>query len=364
MVQETNEIELLIADYYSRYRRFLPWLIGILVVFWATQSVFYQVDAESEAVVLRLGRLHKTSPPGLHTKLPWPIDQVTLVPVRRTQSLEFGFTTVEAGRVSQYRTSAEEEEVSRMLTGDLNLAIVEWILQYNIKDAYKYLYKIGGQPLSGQTSVDDTIRDVSESVMRRLVGDASVDEVITIGRDQIASRARIEIQKTLDDFESGVHVITVQLQAATPPNQVKDAFDEVNRAKQSKERVVNEALGQKNSVIPAARGQRDRMISEAEGYRERVVLEMQGRANAFLAQLTEFEKAPEVTRTRLYLQAMEEILAQVDSKTVIDESIRGVLPLLNLESGPLPVGKSIRPSSAPPSRTRTTPRSSAKGGRR
>jgi membrane protease subunit HflK len=341
----------------------MPWIFGVIVAFWALGSVFYQVEAESEGVVLRLGKHLKTSPPGLHAKLPWPIDSVTNVPVRRIQTLEFGFATVEAGRVSQFRTTSEDEDVARMLTGDLNLAIVEWIVQYQIKDAYSYLYHIGGDPHSGLTPVDDTIRDVSESVMRRLVGNASVDEVITIGRDQIASRARGEIQKTLDDFESGVDVITVKLQAATPPNEVKDAFDEVNRAKQSKERVVNEALGQKNSVIPAARGQRDRFISEAQGYREKVVLEMRGRANAFLAQLTEFEKAPEVTRARLYLETMEEVLAGVESKTVIDESIRGVLPLLNLDAAPSGSPGTARPASPAQSRTGISTSPGTKGGR-
>lgn len=362
MAKETNEIELLILDYYHRYRRFIPWVIGAFVVIWGFQSVFYQVDAGAEGVVLRFGGHLKTSPPGLHTKLPWPIDQVTQVPVQRVQSLEFGFATVAAGRVSQYRTSPSAENVSRMLTGDLNLAIVEWIVQYRIKNAYDYLYQIGGRPMSGLTPVDDTIRDVSEAVMRRLVGDASVDQVITIGRDQIASQARSEIQKMLDEFNSGVDVITVQLQAATPPQEVKDAFDEVNRAKQSKERIVNEALGQKNSVIPAARGQRDRIISEAEGYREKVVLTMKGRANAFLAQLTEFEKAPEVTQTRLYLQTMEEILAQVESKTVIDKSIRGVLPFLNLDAQQAGTPRILQPA---PSRSGTRPlqQSSRKGGR-
>jgi membrane protease subunit HflK len=219
-----------------------------------------------------------------------------------------------------------------MLTGDLNLAHVEWIVQYRIKDSKDYLFQIGGHPDS-KLAVEDTIRDVSESVMRKSVGDASVDEVITIGRDQIASDAKVEIQKMLNEYKAGIEIVTVKLQAATPPEEVKDAFDEVNRARQNKERVVNEAMGERNRMVPAARGQRDRIISEAEGYRERVVRETQGRANAFVAQLAEFEKAPEVTEARLYLTAMEEVLGQAESTTVIDESIRGLLPLLNLEAG-------------------------------
>ncbi len=169
--------------------------------------------------------------------------------------------------------------------------------------------------------------------MRKLVGDASVDEVITIGRDQIASDARVEIQKMLNKFETGVDVVTVKLQSATPPDEVKDAFDAVNRAKQNKERAINEARGERNRQVPAARGKRDQAISEAQGYHERVVKTTTGRVNAFLAQLAEYEKAPEVTRTRLYLETMEEILSAVDSKIIIDESVRGLLPFLNLGEG-------------------------------
>jgi len=178
--------------------------------------------------------------------------------------------------------------------------------------------------------VNDTIRSVSEAVMRKLVGDASVDEVITIGRDQIASDAKVQIQEMLNKFDTGVEVVTVKLQSATPPEAVKDAFDAVNRAKQDKEREINKARGERNRQVPAARGKRDRAVSEAEGYRERVVKTMTGRVNAFLAQLAEYEKAPEVTRTRLYLETMEEILSAVDSKIIIDESVRGLLPFLNL----------------------------------
>ena len=166
--------------------------------------------------------------------------------------------------------------------------------------------------------------------MNVLIGDASIDEVITIGRDQIASDAKVGIQDMLNKFETGVKVVTVKLQSATPPDEVKDAFDAVNRAKQNKEQVINEARGERNRQIPAARGKRDQAISEAQGYRERVVKATTGRVNAFLAQLAEYEKAPEVTRTRLYLATMEEILAAVDSKIIIDESVRGLLPFLNL----------------------------------
>ena len=329
------DIEFLIRHYWRQYRRQIVTALVVLVVLVAGSSLFYAVEADGDGVVLRLGKYVRTTLPGLHMKLPYPIEVVYEVPVQRIQSLEFGFATTEAGRVTRYApTSTEQGKIAQMLTGDLNLAHVEWVVQYRVKDPYNYLFKIGGSSREG-IAVADTIRDVSEAAMRKLVGDASVDEVITIGREEIASHAKVEIQQLLDGFAAGVEIVTVKLQSATPPDSVKDAWNEVNRARQNKERVVNEALGERNRQIPAARGQKDRIISEAEGYRERVVREMTGRANAFLNQLAEYEKAPEVTRTRLYLEAMEEILAAVQDKVIIDASVRGVLPLLNLDAAAL-----------------------------
>jgi membrane protease subunit HflK len=332
MEHTSSPIEVVIRHYAKRYRGWIFFGLIFFLAVWVGGSVFYSVEADSEGVVLRFGKYSKTTLPGLHTKWPWPIDTVMVVPVQQIQTLEFGFGTIDPGQVTRYAPQTPEHEtIARMLTGDLNLAHVEWIVQYRIKDAQHYLFRIGGDR-SNKVAVENTIRNAAEAVLRKLVGDRSVDEVITRGREEIASEAKREIQEMIDNFEAGVEVVTVKLQSATPPEAVKDAFDAVNRARQNKERVVNEARGERNRVIPAARGQRDRVISEAEGYRERVVPEMTGRANAFLAQLAEYEKAPEVTRTRLYLEAMEETLAQVDSITVIDESVRGLLPMLNLGS--------------------------------
>ena len=326
-------------------------LVVLIVLFLGT-SMFYRIDASDEGVVLLFGAYEETVSPGLHWKLPWPIETVYQVPVQRIQSLEFGFETDEPGRVTQYvPTSSEALAVSEMLTGDLNLGHVEWIVQYRVKDPLQYLFKVGSTENVGRTglprgdvnpAVPDTIRDVSESVMRKLVGDSSIDYVLTIGRDQLAKDAEILIQKELDGFEAGVDIVTVKLQTTSPPTErVQDAFQEVNRARQKKEQVVNEALGERNSKIPAARGAKDRAIAEAEGYQNRIILETTGKIKAFLAQLTEYEKAPDVTLKRLYLEAMEEILSQAGGKTIIDDSVRGVLPLLNLDQGaPLPGAKS------------------------
>ncbi len=338
-------------DQIARWRRLALVGLVVLVVLFLGRSMFYRVDASDEGVVLLFGEYQETVSPGLHWKLPWPIETVYQVPVQRIQSLEFGFKTDEPGRVTQYAPkSSEALAVSEMLTGDLNLGHVEWIVQYRVKDPLQYLFEIGSTEYIGRTglpsgtltdvnpAVPDTIRDVSESVMRKLVGDSSIDYVLTIGRDQIAKDAETLIQEELDGFEAGVDIITVKLQTTSPPTErVQDAFQEVNRARQKKEQVVNEALGERNSKIPAARGAKDRAIFEAEGYQNRIILETTGKINAFLAQLAEYEKAPDVTRKRLYLEAMEEILSQAGSKTIIDESVRGVLPVLSLDQGtPLP----------------------------
>ena len=319
-------------------------LLLVVVVLAGSVSVFYRVEASDEGVVLRFGKHLKTVDPGLHFKLPWPIEKVYKVPVRRIQTLEFGFATTRPGRVTEYASpSAAHLAVSEMLTGDLNLANVEWIVQYRVKNAHDFLFNIGGADEatlgslpSGQSAdvnpaVPDTIRNVSESVMRKLVGDTSVDAILTLGREQIAIDAKLQIQQMLDGFNAGVDIVTVKLQSTAPPDQVKDAFEEVNRARQNRERVVNEAEGERNRQIPAARGKRDQAISEAEGYRDRVVLATAGRINAFLAQLKEYEKAEEVTKIRLYLSTMEEVLSGVGGKTIIDESLEGPLPLLNID---------------------------------
>ena len=325
--------------------------LAVIVVLLVVWSIFYRIDASDEGVVLRFGRIEATVPPGLHVKMPWPIDTVYKVPVQRIQSLEFGFGTLQAGRRTQYAPQTSEDlAVAEMLTGDLNLGTVKWVVQYRVKDPMNFLFKIGstesidrrslpsGTISDVNAAVPDTISDVSESVMRKLVGDSSIDYVLTIGRVQLAKEAEELIQEELDSFEAGVDIITVKLQSTSPPtDEVQDAFQEVNRARQKKEQVVNEALGERNSKIPAARGAKDKAIAEAEGYQNRVILKTTGKINAFLAQLAEYEKAPDVTRKRLYLEAMEEILSRVGGKTIIDESVRGVLPLLNLDQGtPLP----------------------------
>lgn len=327
-------------------------LLALAAIAFLLYTCFYRVDASDQGVVLRFGKHVRTVETGLQLKLPWPIESVYTVPVKRVQSEEFGFQTVEAGRSTVYaKKSNRMLEVADMLTGDLNLAHVEWIVQYRISDPYKSLFNLGGDD-SGfwgssfqggsiqrltqdgiNPAIPDTIQDVSESVMRKLVGDRSVDAVLTLGREEIAAQAKVDIQAMLDEFDAGIDIVTVKLQTTSPPDPVKDAFQEVNRARQNKERVVNEAEGERNRQIPAARGKRDQLISEAEGYRENVTQETVGLVSAFNAKLLEYEKAPEVTRQRLYLEAMQEVLGNVGGKTIVDESLNQMLPILNLNNG-------------------------------
>lgn len=314
-------------------------LFGVIAALLYTS--FYRVDASAEGVVLRFGKKVRTVSPGLQMKLPWPIESVYTVPIRKIQSVEFGFKTESAGRKTIYaKRSSSLDAVADMLTGDLNLAHVEWIVQYQISDSAKSLFNVGGGDgnfymqqftKSGiNPAIPDTIRDVSETMMRKLVGDRSVDSVLTLGREEIANEAKRAIQELLDEYDMGVQIVTVKLQTTSPPDSVKDAFQEVNRARQNKERVVNEAEGERNRLIPAARGKRDQLISEAEGYRELNVLETQGLISAFESKLAEYEKAPEITKQRLYLEAMEEVLSSVGNKTIIDDSVNQMLPILNI----------------------------------
>jgi membrane protease subunit HflK len=321
-----------VRRFIQNYRTQIVIAVIVILVVWGSTSMAYKVEADSQAVILRLGRFVKTTNPGLHFKWPWPIEEAHVVPIQRVQSLEFGYRTLVAARQSQFaQPNTEENTTARMLTGDLNLARVEWVVQYRIDEPQKYLFKIGGDPgADASANARDLIRDVSESVVRRIVGDGSVDTVITTGREEIADLARSEMQELLNEFQSGITLVNVKLQSSEPPDEVKDAFDEVNRAKQTKEKVVNEAKSKRNKIIPAAEGKRDQAIDQARGYALRIQKEAEGRANAFLSKLIEYEKAPKVTRTRLYIEAMEEILMNVADKIVIDESVEGMLPLLHL----------------------------------
>jgi membrane protease subunit HflK len=306
---------------FGDFKRFLPWIILGLFVVMGLKGVIYSIGPDEVGVIQRFGRYIGLSSPGLHAKLPFGVDKVTPVKVKKIFKEEFGVRTLRPGARADY-SSAQHLEESLMLTGDLNILDVRWIVQFKIKDPVKLLFAVRN-PV-------DTIRDVSEVVMRRLVGDYSVDEVLTIKREEIDHLAQIEMQKILDDYETGVQVVTVKLLDVNPPEKVKAAFNEVNEAKQEKEKVINQAWEAYNKVIPKARGEAEKTIREAEGYALDKINRAKGEAERFLATLTEYKKVPEITQKRLYLETLMEVLPRARDKYIIDPKQSSILPLLNI----------------------------------
>ncbi len=281
----------------------------------------YTVATDEVGVIKRFGKYVRTAESGLHFKIPFGVETVQKVRVRHVFKEEFGFATARAGVRTTYRRADYSGE-SLMLTGDLNSAVIEWVVQYKVKDAREFLYNI--------RNVRETLRDAAEATMRLIVGDRSVTEVLTVGRIDIAHQAEKRMQDLLDDYEAGIEIVAVKLKDVNPPDPVKPAFNEVNQAKQEREKMINEAWAEYNSAVPAARGEAKKTISEAEGYAARRVNRANGDAAAFAAVLEEYEKAPEVTRRRLYLEMMNEVLPGIREKYVIDPSLKGLIPLLNL----------------------------------
>ena len=309
-----------------------PVVIGIvaLLLVWGALSSFYTVQPEERAVVKRFGRVTGITDPGLHFKLPFGIDTTQIVATERVLKQEFGFRTEDVSINQRTRFAGQElPDESLMLTGDLNIIQVEWVVQYRIADPIKYLYAM--------REPTQTLRDLSESVMRRIVGNRIGSEVLTIGRVEIANTTREEIQEAMDRYDNGIRVITVELQDVVPPPRVQPAFNEVNEARQELERMVNEATRQANEAIPRAEGTADRVISEAEGYATERVNRALGEASRFSAVLTEYRTAPEVTRSRLYLETLNRVLPDIGSVVVVQEGQVPPLPLLNLrDAQPLP----------------------------
>ena len=296
----------------------------LLILVWTS---YYTVQAESEAVVLRFGKFLKTVEPGLHFKLPLGIDEVAIVPTRRQLKLEFGFVT--SGYTNPDQEPKDQEEEKSMVTGDLNAALVEWVVQYRIDDPKQYLFDVRNP---GQT-----LRDLSEAAMREVIGDRTVDEVITIGRQDIEIGALAKMQELSKRYTLGIRVDQVQLKNVNPPAEVQASFNEVNKAQQDRENAINIANGDYNEAVPKARGQADQAIRGAEGYQFKRVNEAEGDVASFNAMLEQYIKAPEITRTRLYLETMSAVLPQSGPKIIIDDSMRNMLPILPLTGKPVEV---------------------------
>lgn len=294
--------------------------LGLAVL--AAWTAYYTVPSDSVAVVQRFGKYLKDVPPGLHFKLPLGIDMVTVVPVKRQLKQEFGFTTPRA--TDPYQASRDSKRETQMVTGDLNAALVEWVIQYRITDPVKFLFDV--------REPQETLRDLSESVMREVVGDRTVDEVITIGRQEIETEALAKMQALSNKYEMGISIDQVQLKNINPPEPVQGSFNEVNQAQQEKEKLINEARRDYNKVIPLAEGEKDQRIREADGYRLKRINEAEGDVARFNALLAEYIKAPEVTRRRIYIETLTDVMPGIRAKVIVDEQMRSVLPLLDLDS--------------------------------
>lgn len=299
---------------------FVAVLLLIAVVITVAMS-FYTVDANENGIVLRFGKYYKTTYPGLHLKLPWGVDKLYKVKVGYQWKEEFGFRTARPGVKTIYSKNRFTDE-SWMLTGDLNIADVQWIVQYKIKDPFKFLFNVREQ--SG------TIRNVAEAAMRFIVGDRSFQEVLQSDRRIVARLAQEYMQETLNQYNMGINIELVQLITVQPPGPVFDSYNEVNRAKQEQETAINEANQVYNKEIFRIQGEADRMIQEARGYGIDRINRASGDAKLFTSVFNEYQKAREVTRQRLYLETMEKVMRSVDEKVLIDKEVKNLIPLLNL----------------------------------
>ncbi|HSN68048.1 MAG TPA: FtsH protease activity modulator HflK [Thermoanaerobaculia bacterium] len=293
-------------------------VIAAVALVWST---WFTIEPEEAGLVLRFGKFTRQVSPGLNLKLPYPIESVVKVPIERQLKEEFGFRTETAGIRTEY-SEEEFEGESGMLTGDLNVAVVEWTAQYRIRDPYRYLFKV--------RNVQNTFRDMNETVMREVIGDRSVNEVLTVGRQEIASEAEKRLQALCDQYETGIKVEQIVLQDVNPPDPVKPSFNEVNQAQQEREKLINQARADYNQVVPRAKGEALQAIEQAQGFAADRVNRARGDAELFIQVHAAYQRAPEVTRRRMYLETLGTIYPKVKRKIIVDESLEGVLPLLPL----------------------------------
>lgn len=297
-------------------------ILAILVLILIFSSMF-QIEPEELGVITRFGKYSRTVEPGLNYKFPF-IEKLYKIPVERQQKQEFGFrTTSTKNSQSSYQKTDAEVEESLMLTGDLNLADVEWVVQYRIDSPYNFLFKV--------RYPENTLRAISEASMRQIVGDRTVNEVLTVGRTEVASKARDLMQSLCSEYQLGIKIDQVVLQDVNPPDPVKAAFNAVNQAQQEKETLINEAISAYNKVIPKARGQAKETLQKAEGYALERVNNALGEATRFSDLYEEYVKAPDVTKRRIYLETMSKVLPQLGQKIITDKEGNNVLPLLQMK---------------------------------
>lgn len=293
--------------------------LGIVVAILTLLLGFTSIPANSVGVKTRFGAYHDLVNPGLAYAIPYA-DEIRIVPTQRLLKLEFGFTTSNATNI--YQGDMEPGETETMITGDLNTALVPWVVQYRITDPKIYLF--------GAREPEKTLRDLSESVMREVIGDRTIDEVLTIGRHDIETSTLKRLADLCSQYGLGIQIQQVQLATVRPPPVVQAAFNDVNQAQQEKQTAINQAWAVYNDAVPNARGQAKEREKQAEAYAFRRVNEARGDAQKFSLLLAEYRKAPEVTRRRLYLEAMQAILPSLQKKIIVDDSLKNVLQTLSL----------------------------------
>jgi modulator of FtsH protease HflK len=301
--------------------KYMPYIVVAILAIILIGSGLYSVGPDEVGVVRQFGKYVRTTNPGLNIKIPFGIEKVNNVKVRYIFKEEFGFRTTQPGITTRYSPKHFYEE-SLMLTGDLNVIVVEWIVQFQVRDPVKLLFKI--------RDPRDTVRSIAEAVMRQVVGDYSVSEVLTTRRVEINIAVQEKLQEILDSYDSGIQIVTVMLQDVNPPDPVKPSFNEVNEAKQEKEKVINQAWEAYNKAIPTARGNAEKTIREAEGYALNRVNQAKGDSSRFLATWTAYKDAKDVTRKRMFLETMNDVIPKAGKKYIIDPSQKGILPLLRL----------------------------------
>jgi len=301
--------------------RFLRTAVLLVIALVALLGTTFQIKPEEVGLVLRFGRMARTTEPGLHFKVPF-VEQVLRVPVQRQLKEEFGFRTDVSGISTRY-SNADFSAESVMLTGDLNVAVVEWVVQYRVTDPYNYMFKVRG--------LTDTFRSMNQAVMREVVGDRTVTEVLTVGRQEIATTSERMLQEMVNQYEMGIVIEQIVLQDVTPPDPVKPSWDEVNQAQQQRDRLINEARAEYNKVVPRARGEAEQAVLQAEGYALERVNGARGDATRFKAVYTAYRGAPEVTRRRLYLETMQRVLPSLGAKIFTDKGAGTVIPLLPMD---------------------------------
>ncbi|MBI4514220.1 MAG: FtsH protease activity modulator HflK [Deltaproteobacteria bacterium] len=321
--------------------RFNPWLIvAIALLLYALSGVFI-VAPDERGVVLRFGRVVREADPGPGYHLPWPIETVLKPSVTQVRKAEFGFRTVDAGPPARYR---DEDVEALMLTGDENIVKLQFIVQYKVKPeargATDFLFNV--------RDPQETVRDAAEAAMREIVGRNNIDNALTEGKERIQEDAQLLLQEILDRYRLGLEVVTLKLQDVDPPDQVSDAFKDVISAQQDKERLINEATGYANDVVPKARGQAAQLLNEAEGYKAAKLQDAAGAAQRFTALHDEYSKAKEVTRQRLYLETMEEVLGRMNKILLDDLAGKQVVPYL-------PLDQVLKPRSAEPAEPAAQP---------